>query len=212
MRIADVHSENLATSTAITSCLMADFIRPLDVIRVLNAAKVKFMLLGAYGISGWMGEPRSTKDVDVLVASRGHKKAVQALLAAFPQLEAEDHEVVTRLKDRGTRVVRIDVMKPNQQLFRQALQHTHHVESEGESYTIPSLEMALAMKFAAMISLHRADENKLTDARDFIVIVKANSEIDLEKLGELGDLVYPGGGKEIIEKVRQVRAGEKLIL
>jgi len=191
---------------------MADFIRPLDVIRVLNAVKVKFMLLGAYGVSGWMGEPRSTKDVDVLVSSRGHKKAVQALLAAFPQLEAEDHEVVTRLKDRGTRVVRIDVMKPNQQLFRQAQQHTHHVESEGEGYTIPSLEMALAMKFAAMISLHRADENNLTDARDFIVIVKANREIDLEKLDELGDLVYPGGGKEIVEKVRQVRAGEKLIL
>jgi len=43
-------------------------------------------------------------------------------------------------------------------------------------------------------------------------VVKRNPEIDLEKLAELGDLVYPGGGKEIVEKVRQVRAGEKLIL
>jgi hypothetical protein len=28
----------------------------------------------------------------------------------------------------------------------------------------------------------------------------------------LADLVYAGGGKEIVEKVRQVRAGEKLNL
>jgi hypothetical protein len=72
--------------------------------------------------------------------------------------------------------------------------------------------MALAMKFAPMISLNRADEKKLIDASDFIVIVKSNPEIDLEKLAQLGDLVYPGGGAEIIEKVRQVRAGEKLHL
>jgi hypothetical protein len=43
-------------------------------------------------------------------------------------------------------------------------------------------------------------------------IIDSNPNIDLEKLAELGDLVYPGGGKEIVEKVRQVRTGEKLML
>jgi hypothetical protein len=50
------------------------------------------------------------------------------------------------------------------------------------------------------------------DASDFIRIVNVNPDIDLAKLEELGDLVYPGGGKEIVEKVRQVRAGQKLVL
>src|SRR5207245_9971398 len=103
-------------------------------------------------------------------------------------------------------------MKPNQELFREALKHTHTVQAEGQTYKIPSLEMALAMKFAPMISLNRADIDKYLDAHDFGHIINANPEIDLGKLSTLGDLVYPGGGKEIVEMVRRVRAGEKLIL
>lgn len=61
-----------------------------------------------------------------------------------------------------------------------------------------------------MISLMRADERKFQDASDFMEMVKSNTEIDLETLAELGDLVYNGGGKEIVEMVRKVRAGEKL--
>ena len=45
--------------------------------------------------------------------------------------------------------------------------------------------MALAMKFAAMISLHRQDEAKHVDAHDFILMVKTNSEIDLKKLAAI---------------------------
>lgn len=41
-------------------------------------------------------------------------------------------------------------------------------------------------------------------------IVQRNPEIDQALLTELGDLVYNGGGKEIVEMVRKVRAGEKL--
>jgi hypothetical protein len=191
---------------------MPHAILPLDVIRVLNAIGVNFMLVGAHGIGGWMDKPRATRDVDIVVASRHHKKAIKALLDAFKHLEAEDHDVVTRLRDRETQKVAIDVMKQNQQLYRVALKHTHTVTSDGETYKIPSLEMALAMKFAAMISLHRSDEDKFQDAHDFIYMVKSNPDIDLTQLDELGDLVYPGGGQEILQKARQVRAGERLIL
>ena len=103
-------------------------------------------------------------------------------------------------------------MKPNQPLYRKALKHTHPVESDGLTYSIPSLELALAMKFSAMISLTRSVDKKHFDAGDFIRVVKANPSIDLEKLHALGQLVYNGGGAEIVEKVRQVRAGETMKL
>ena len=212
MSVADVHSQSLATSSTLSGYYVVNAILPMDVIRVLNAAGVNFMLIGAHGIGGWMQKPRATEDVDVVVASRHHKKALRALLAAFPDLEEDDHPAVTRLRNRTTRKVLIDVVKPTQQLYRDALKHTKTVESEGEAYKIPSLEMALAMKFAPMVSPHRMDEDKFQDAHDFIYMVKANPDIDLHKLAELGDLVYPEGGKEIVEKVRQVRAGEKLNL
>ena len=101
-------------------------------------------------------------------------------------------------------------MKPNQQLFRAAFKHTRTLRSGGQAYRIPSLEMALTMKFAPMVSLHRRDEDKCQDAHDFIRMVRCNADVNAKKLEELGELVYPGGGKEIWEMVRRVRAGQKL--
>jgi hypothetical protein len=68
------------------------------------------------------------------------------------------------------------------------------------------------MKFSAMISLTRSEDKKLHDAGDFIRVVKANRNIDLDKLHALGQFVFNGRGDEIVENVRQVRAGKKLVL
>jgi len=210
--VKDVHRYCLDRSTALSEYYVTGLIPPMEVIRVLNGAGVRFMLVGLHGIGGWIQKPRATEDVDVLVAVRSHKKAIAALLAAFPFLQADDHEVVTRLRDSETQVVRIDVMKPNQPLFREVLKHTHPVSSGGQTYNIPSLEAALAMKFAPMISLNRAERDRFQDAHDFMYIIDSNSEIDLKQLAAFGELVYNGGGAEIIELVRKVRAGEKIRL
>ncbi len=212
MPVRDIHSQSLATSTAISLYYMRDYIPPLEVIKVLNEAGVRFVLVGAHGLGGWMNKSRATEDVDVIVAARGFKRAVRALAAAFPEFRVEDLEVVTRFRNPETNKVRIDVMKPNQDVIKAALKNTHVVKTEGQVYCIPSLEMALALKFAPMTSLNRADLDKHQDAHDFIAIIRANPEIDLEKLAELGQLVYNGGGAEILEHVRRVRAGEKLII
>jgi hypothetical protein len=212
MSIVDVHRRSLATSTALSVYYMPELITPLQVIRLLNAAKVRFVLMGAHAIGGWMRKPRATQDVDVLVPARGVRKAVRELLAAFPNLEADDHEVVTRLRDRDSKEVAIDVMKPCQDIFKAALKQTSEADLEGEKYLIPTLEMALALKFAPMISLNRANTDRLQDAHDFSAMITHNSNIDLYQLAELGDLVYSGGGKEIVEKVAQVQRGEMLTL
>ena len=212
MSTLDVHSYSLFISTALSRYYMPELITPAQVISVLNAAGVRFVLVGAHGLGGWMDEPRATQDVDIIVAARGLRKAVRELLSAFPHLEEDDHEVVTRLRNRQTQKVAIDVMKPNQDLMKAALKNTHDAEMEGLAYRIPSLEMALALKFAPMISLTRALEKKHIDAHDFMTMIKVNAAIDLTKLKELGDLVYIGGGEEVVKLVGQVRRGEQLIL
>lgn len=206
-----IDSRMLAKTSSLSAAVM-NVISPLDVVGVLNRNRISFVLLGAYGLASWMKKPRSTEDVDVMVAARQHKKAVRLLLAAFASLEADEHHVVTRLRDKETKDVAIDVMQPNQQLFRVVFKHTKDIDFSGQRCRIPTLEMALAMKFAAMISLHRRDADKHQDAHDFIRIVDVNPDINFDKLTLLGDLVYPGGGAEIVAKVQQVRAGEKLLL
>jgi hypothetical protein len=187
-------------------------IPPLDIIGVLKQAEVTFLLVGTHALGGWMQEPRATPDVDILVASRSRKKAVKALTAAFPQLETAENETGTILRKRGCPKSLVDVLVANRPLLREALKHPFTVYFEGQSYLIPSLEMALAMKFSLLTSLDGGDPQIYQAAHDFILMVRVNQNIDCEKLARLGELVRSGGGPEILEKVRQVRAGEKLIL
>jgi hypothetical protein len=154
----NVHIDGLATSTAIAGYYVKNFIAPMEVIRVLNAANVRFMLAGAHGIGGWLDEARATQDVDVVVGYRQHQKATRALLAAYPHLQVDDQDVVVRLSDPESGKVVIDILKATQPLYRQCLKHTQTIEAEGQSYKIPTLEMALAMKFGAMVSIMRAEE------------------------------------------------------
>jgi hypothetical protein len=209
----DITYERTFTKTALLSRSQVPSVIPVvDVIRVLNRAKIRFVLVGAYGLAGWRKESRATEDIDVVVAAKQLKKAVQALVDAYPNLEPMDVPVVIRLRDRETHDVLIDVMKPMQQPYCEVFKHTRKETIEGETYRIPSLEMALVMKFSAMTSLYRAVEDKYRDAHDFIRMAKNNADIDADTLAELGALIYPEGGKDVLEMVRKARATETLNL
>lgn len=207
-----VHLQCLEISTAMARHKAPDYIAPDAVIDVLNAAGIRFMLAGAHAISGWMNEARYTEDVDVLVLAGHVRAAIRAIQNAYPHLELLDTPVVARFRDPARKLVVLDVMKPNQSLHRVALRHTHRVETAERTYFVPSLEYALAMKFAAMISPRRERRKKMRDATDFLTMVQVNPKIDLVKLAKLGLRVYPEGGKEILDLVRRCRDGEALSL
>jgi hypothetical protein len=102
----------------------------------------------------------------------------------------------------------IDLMKPNQPLFKVAFRQTIQ---EAEGYLIPTLEFALASKFAAMVSPNRQERKKYLDAADFMSIVEKNAPaIRLDRLRRLGERVYPGGGAEILQLVEDAKAGRRL--
>ncbi len=84
MILRDVHRESLAISTALSEYYVDNFILPRDVIAVLNRAGVRFMLVGAHGIGGWMDKPRTTQDVDIIVGIRGVKKPLAPYSRPFP--------------------------------------------------------------------------------------------------------------------------------
>jgi hypothetical protein len=212
MATADVHEATLIRSAALLSFWRANMISPLDVFDVLNKAEIPFVLIGAYGLSGWLKQARATEDVDVVVASRHVKKAARELAKAFPELEVEDEEVVVRFREKDSRIVVIDVVKPTQPHLRVIFKNTTEAGSGDRRYRVPNLEMALVLKFAPMVSPNRPDEKKHQDAHDFIVMVKQNPAINEEQLQSLAELVYPGGGQEIREMIRKVRSGETLQL
>ncbi len=60
MAVQDVHSRSLATSSALSEYYVPKLIPPHEVIRVLSEAGVRFLLLGAHGLGGWIKKPRAT--------------------------------------------------------------------------------------------------------------------------------------------------------
>ena len=182
-----------------------------QVLKTLNQAGVEFVLAGAHAIGGWTKKPRATVDVDVVIAPRSHKKALRALCGAFPDLSVRDLDVVTRLIDPATAEAVIDLMKPKDKLLRTVFENSIRVKIEGQPARIPDLEMAAAMKFAAMVGLYRQLPDKQQDAADFARIVAANPKLDVARLARLAELVFSGGGAETSRLVESVRLGKTLV-
>jgi hypothetical protein len=183
----------------------APMVTPEAVIKVLNKAKVKFVLMGTHGIGGWRSEPRATQDVDVLVSKSHHRKSVAAVRKAFPDLDVQDLPAVTRFLDPADGKPVIDLMKSEDALYQEVFKNPVRV---GKTHFVPSLEVALACKYAAMISPHRATDRKLLDAADFVNIAITNyDQIDRDVLFSLGEMVKSGGGAEILKRLEDAQAG-----
>ncbi|MGD0090365.1 MAG: hypothetical protein ABSE73_10645 [Planctomycetota bacterium] len=181
---------------------------PKDVVPVLQRAHVDYVLLGLYGIMGWMKEPRVTQDVDVLVAKKHLKRALEAICKVFPHLKLHDTPVVVRFFEQDKAV--LDIMKPHHALFVEALKSATERQLWNLKVRVPVLEMALTLKFFSMTSPGRKEEDKHQDAHDFIHLVKSNTNADLSKLRVWGELAYSGGGMDLVKMVEDVRAGRKL--
>lgn len=183
-------------------------IGPADVADVLNRAKVRYVLVGAHATNGYIGRPRHTVDVDVVVEFP--KKASRAIAAAFRELRMVDTPVVIRFKlPNGDEA--IDLMKPSgSPLWKRLLKIAVTVKVDGVSVRIPPLEGMLAAKFAAMASPHRRPLDKQQDGLDFARMITVNSQIDLALLKELCDLIYHDAGRDVLKLVADVRAGKRL--
>src|SRR5260370_32263343 len=181
---------------------------PENVIEVLNRAGVKFVLMGAHGIGSWMREPRATRDVDLLVQKSHQRKAVRAVRETYPELLVEDFPAVTRFLDPVDKSVVIDLMKPVEDIYREALKTT---VPAGKTHRILTLEMALACKFAAMTSPNRTERKKHLDAADLIAMVELHfHNIDREVLFSFAEMVRTRGGRDILKLVDDMNAGRPI--
>ena len=72
--------------------------------------------------------------------------------------------------------------------------------------------MAYYTGFAASISPNRPDDDKAIDLADLLRLIRSDSKLDETILRQLGDLVYSGGGNELIAPVDDVRHGKGLSL
>jgi len=198
------------------SSTMANVIIDLDrVLEALTAKKIPFVLTGAHGISGWTGRPRATHDIDILCkGGKNYARAVSAIRALYPQLEARRFAGVTGFFPPGEKQSVVDVTYPHRPDNAETLRTAVWVAERNQKYRVPSLEAALANKYGAMLTPTRDSIKRGQDGVDFAAMVKHSLDegrqaIDLAKLEALGEMVWPGGGgAEILRLVEEVKAGK----
>src|SRR5690606_11867368 len=93
----------------------------------------------------------------------------------------------------------IDVMIPSNACHLAILETEHRIEAV-TGHRVPGLEAAIAAKYAALVSPHRDWDRKQQDAVDLRNLIIPNQQaIDRQKLQQLGELVFSGGGAELLE-------------
>jgi hypothetical protein len=204
------HAYAIRKSTSLTSYTKrhqrkaAMDITPQEVIDVLVAAGVKnWVLMGLHGYVGYMPSPRATQDVDVMVPYNERSKAKKAIAARWPELVIRELSQVTRFLDpldldhEGQPKPTVDIMHPWSPFQELILKEYVLVDKETQ-HRIPTIEAALASKYAAIVSAHRDREKKEYDAGDFRRLVRANrDQIRMPDLRRLAELVWEGGANDV---------------
>lgn len=184
-------------------------IKPQEVIDALNSAGVKdWVLMGLHGYLGYMPMPRATQDVAVMVPYTERKRAKKAIASRWPNLVVRELSQIIRFLDpldldnEGHPKPAIDVMQPWSPFQELILKEYVIIDAEAQ-HRIPTLEAALASKYAAIISPHRDREKKEYDAGDFRRLVRANHDhIREADLRRLAGLIWEGGADEVVRFVQ----------
>ncbi len=184
-------------------------ITPQQVIEAIVTAGVKeWVLMGLYGYVGYLSQPRATQDVDVLVARDERDTAVAAILQRWPMLQVRDSPIVVRFVDPGEThggqepQVVIDIMLPNDDCQLSILSDCVIVDPN-TGHRIPTREAAMAAKYSALVSPYREWVKKAYDAGDLRSIILTNQQsIDRNEAHRLGELIFPGGGDELLEFIQ----------
>lgn len=204
------HAYAIRTSTRLTSYTKrhqrkaAMDITPQDVIDTLNSAGIKdWVLMGLHGYVGYMPDPRATQDVDIMLPYSRRTQAKKAIAARWPELVIRELSQVTRFMDpldldpQGQPKPVIDLMHPWSP-FQELILKEYVVVDEETQHRLPTLEAALASKYAAMISPHRDRDKKEYDAGDFRRLVRANRDrIRHADLRRLTALIWENGADEV---------------
>ncbi|HJQ79200.1 MAG TPA: hypothetical protein VJ828_04560 [Lacipirellulaceae bacterium] len=179
-------------------------ITPQDVIDALNAGGEKnWVLMGLHGYVGYMPNPRATQDVDIMVPYSERQRAKKAITARWPTLKIRELSQVTRFGDpadldaEGHPKQVIDLMHPWSP-FQELILKEYVIVDEATQHRLPTLEAAIASRYAIMRSANADRAYRDQNDADFRRLAKANrgniKEVDLHRLASL---VWEGGANEI---------------
>ena len=193
-----------------------DVVNPLEVAALFESEKVSYVLIGGHMLAYYTGSARATVDVDFIVGGADFERASNMVRKTYTQFKRRDrvyHVTYDTKNARAEDSERIDLVKDGFPLFNTIVRkYSVTLSAKKNIIKIPTIEAAIALKFAASISPNRSDEDKPVDNADLIRLIRSASRIDEKALHSLGELIYRGGGNEMTVVVSDVKQGKAINL
>lgn len=205
--------ENLRKSFELSSQQTEDVVNPLEVAALFEEQELSFVLIGGHMLSFYTGIARATVGVDFIISDADFAKASKTINQSYRQFRETDrvYHVTFDTKKNVVDPERIDLIKDVFPLFREVVsQYSTRLREDIHSVKIPTIEAAIALKFAASISPNRGNEDKPIDNTDLLRLIKSTAKFDEKALFALGELIYTGGGKELISVVNDMKSGKSV--
>lgn len=138
-------AEDLALSIRLSANAGVKPIPP-TVTAILERHAIPYVLIGAHAISAYRGHPRAGHDVDVL--TRHPRRAMRALRASFHKFDVE--RLPCKIRLHWQKKDRIDIWLVRSELDELVLDEAVEIVAGKWVLRIPSLEGAIASKFAGL--------------------------------------------------------------
>ena len=210
------HIGNLQKSYELSSQQVDDAVNPLEVAALFEKERVSYVLIGGHMLSFYTGTARATVDVDFIIGGTDFSRATKIIDKTYTQFKHHDqvyHVTYDSKKASQKDPERIDLVRDTFPLFREVVRrYCHTLQANKRTIKIPTIEAAIALKFAASISPNRGDANKPVDNADLLRLIRSRSNLDSDALLKLGNFVYQGGGKELVSIVDDIRKGKHVSL
>ena len=171
--------------------------QPALVAKLLNAAGIDFVIIGAHALGVHTKEPRATADVDVVVSDV--PAAVKALRNIQPNTTVLDlGDTVGKRIATAKGAELVDILLPSGGVRGELFSHRIKIILGGQPASIPTLTAMFALKWLAMFSPARSPRKQAQDKVDFIQLIEVHPTANMVAVAKL------------VGKVSQTLAGQLL--
>ena len=158
--------------------------QPAQVAKLLNAAGIDFVIIGAQSLGVHTKEPRATADVDVVVSNV--PEAVKALRNIRPNTKVLDlGDAVGKRIATAKGIELVDILLSTGGVHGELFKNRIKITLDGQSASIPTLTAMLALKWLAMFSPSRKGSKQIIDRGDFIQLIETHPTANLVAVAKL---------------------------
>lgn len=175
------------------------------VAEALGEAGADHVLVGGLAVGALSGVPRATVDLDVIVPRRDLAAFLEALRSRFPGLAVDEYRGLVRVVSPAIDIIVADANPLNRQALSREL--VQPVDLEGAVLRLPVVESAIVLKYAAIVSRSRSEDDARQDITDMGRLLTNHPEVEVETVVRLAKPLRTRSPKEVARVIETLRAG-----